>query len=91
MLTFKAVILAHPNWSDKIDSYEEGNNKAALFIGFVSGFLFNLIYFLFSYQERTWDIQMILYSILFYILSGLLGFLALIRFRDYQEEINDGR
>lgn len=89
ILTFKALSLAYPDWWDKIDSYEAGDNGSAMFIGFVSGFVFNVIYIIFSFHERIWNIEMIFYSALFYVLTGLLGFLALVKFRDYQDDIEN--
>jgi len=41
ILTFTTFVFVSPKREAKIEDYKAGDNKAVLFIGFLSGFLFN--------------------------------------------------
>ncbi|MCP4748047.1 MAG: hypothetical protein GY874_18205 [Desulfobacteraceae bacterium] len=87
---FKLFTLFNPNLNRVIASYESGQFIAAAKIGFTSGLVLGFGFFLFCWKSIAWTKEAILLLPIIHILIGFLGWLSLIKYRDYEREKNNG-
>lgn len=83
---FKVISLLNPKWKNIIHRYEEGSTTAPATIGFASGAIFATGLFLFTFKDINWNPGTALALPMVYLLMGLMGWLSLVKFRDYERE-----
>jgi len=83
---FKLLVLLNPKWGRTINRYDEGHATAPAIIGFSSGLILAGALFGSNYENINWNSGAVLVIPLVYILLGLMGWLSLVKFRDYERE-----
>lgn len=83
---FKLYVMVNPKWKKIVEDFERGHAKAPMIIGFASGLLFEIVFFLFMHNGINWNFSTILTLPLLYLLLGLMGWLSLVKYRDYEQE-----
>ena len=83
---FKLLTLINHRWVRIIDKYEEGHVLSATIIGFTSGLIIEIVFFLFTYKSINWSKGSFLMLLLIYIVIGLMGLLSLVKYQDYEKE-----
>jgi hypothetical protein len=83
---FKIFTSLNPKWEEIVGKYEKGHAIAPAIIGFASGLIFEIVLFIFMYINLNWTLKNIIFLTLFYLLIGLMGWLSLVKFRDYERE-----
>ena len=81
-------MLFNPRWNRIFDRYQNGQAGAAAIIGFTSGLVFEIGIFLFAYQNIIWNFKKVIIFFLIYITISLMGWLSLVKLRDYELEKN---
>lgn len=88
---FKLITLLNPKWEKIINRYEEGHISSAAIIVFTSGLIIEIVFFLFTYSSINWSAGNALLLSLIYLLMGLMGWLSLVKFQDYEKEKDLGK
>jgi hypothetical protein len=83
---FKLFTLLNPKWEKIIEKYEEGHVFSAATIGFASGLIFEIVFFLFTFRNIDWRADRVMLLPLIYLMIGLMGLLSLVKLRDYEKE-----
>jgi len=72
-----------------IAKYEEGQSKPAAIIGFSSGLVFTVLFFVAAQHRINWTNENLMSLLVFYLLVSLMGWLSLVKFRYYEIEKED--
>ncbi len=83
---FNFYTLLNPKWKKIVRNYEDGHAKAPAIIGFASGLLFEIVFFLITHKGINLNLSTVLVLPLFYLSFGLIGWLSLVKYRDYEQE-----
>ena len=83
---FKLVGLLNQKCHGILEKAESGQSSAAAIIGFTSGLIFEFVLILFMYDKINWSIENITIFFFIYILLGLMGWISIIKLRDYELE-----
>ena len=86
MFCFKLFVLVCPKMERYITRFEAGENNPAAYISFSSGLIFTLAFLLLTYKQLSLNYETAISFTLLYVFVSLMGFISLIRFRDYQRE-----
>ncbi|MCW7753295.1 hypothetical protein OOT00_04760 [Desulfobotulus sp. H1] len=82
---FKLIVLFPQNDNQILNGYRDGKHFPAFVIGFVSGFIIELIFLALVYNQMVWSFKTVGLLFFVYILIALTGVLSLIKFRDYEK------
>ena len=83
---FRAIALIYPGLNRVAERYERGNKFSGAIIGFTSGLIPAVSLLLLTYRNIDWSFEKIITYFIVYILIGLMGWLSLIKSREYKLE-----
>jgi hypothetical protein len=86
LVCFKLFQLIWPKLESLVTQFEAGRNKPAAIIGFMSGAIITPVILLFPFKVLTWSFQALVTILIIYVLVSLMGYISLMRYRDYQQE-----
>ena len=83
---FKLIGLFNPKCRVIVENAENGQTSAAAIMGFTSALIFEFVFILLVHDKIIWNIEKIALFFVLYVLIGLIGWVSIIKLRDYELE-----
>ena len=86
LFCFRTIALIYPGLNRVVERYEDGHRLSGVIIGFTSGLIPAAFLLLLTYKNIDWSFNNIVSYFIVYILIGLMGWLSLVKLREYDLE-----